>query len=328
VALTPHAFTQDEQPEATEEAEPIEPVALHDGGKWALGLGPEWNMDSYRFFAAGAAFALDFNLPHSMAVGLTVDSSFKGTGFTALEPAALFRWYFLGKGHFGFFVQADVGAFLYFEGYGRDEYQGQIKPFVLGGGRVGYRFPLGKMFYIEPYARGGYPFAYGVGVNAGIRFVKTEKKPPKEKEVITEETKEKIAEDIAEDISRLNMDDVSVRVEDEGITISMDIQFRADTAIMLPGEREKLDKIIEILRRYVERKIMVSGHTALAGTAEGRERLSRERAAVVAAYIIEQKACTPDRMIVRGYGAERPLGDNNTDEGRRKNRRVEITLLD
>jgi len=141
--------------------------------------------------------------------------------------------------------------------------------------------------------------------------------------------KEKIAEEIAEDINRLNIPDVTVRVEDEGITISMDnIQFQADTAIMLPGEREKLDKVVEILRRYQERDILVSGHTALAGTAEGRNRLSAERAAVVADHIIAQKARTPDRVVVRGYGADKPLGDNRTEEGRRKNRRVEITILE
>jgi outer membrane protein OmpA-like peptidoglycan-associated protein len=141
--------------------------------------------------------------------------------------------------------------------------------------------------------------------------------------------KEKIAEEIAEDIERLNIPDVTVRVEDEGITISMDnIQFQADTAIMLPGEREKLDKVVEILRHYQERDILVSGHTALAGTAEGRNRLSAERAAVVADHIISQKARTPDRVVVRRNGADKTLGDNRTEEEQKKNRRVEITILE
>ena len=141
--------------------------------------------------------------------------------------------------------------------------------------------------------------------------------------------KEKIAEEIADEIARLDIPDVTVRVVDEGITISLDdIQFRADTAIMLPGEREKLDKIADILLRYQERDILVSGHTALAGTAEGRSKLSAERASVVADYLISQKARTPDRVVVRGYGADRPIADNSTEEGRRKNRRVEITILE
>jgi len=141
--------------------------------------------------------------------------------------------------------------------------------------------------------------------------------------------KEKMAEEIAEDIDRLGIPDVSVRVVDEGITISLDdIQFQADTAIMLPGEKEKLDKISEILKRYQERDILVGGHTALAGTAEGRRKLSSERAAVVADYLIARKARSADRVVVRGYGADKPLADNRTEEGKRKNRRVEITILE
>ncbi|MDR1858660.1 MAG: OmpA family protein [Treponema sp.] len=141
--------------------------------------------------------------------------------------------------------------------------------------------------------------------------------------------KEKMIEEITEELQRLDIADVTVRAVDEGITISLDnIQFQADTAIMLPGEREKLDKIVEILRHYQDRDILVGGHTALAGTAGGRQRLSAERAGVVANYIIDRNARTPDRVVVRGYGADRPVADNRTPEGMRRNRRVEITLLE
>ncbi|MCL1837075.1 MAG: OmpA family protein [Treponema sp.] len=141
--------------------------------------------------------------------------------------------------------------------------------------------------------------------------------------------KRQIAEEIAGELRRLDITGVSVRVVDEGITLSLDnIQFQADTAIMLPGEREKLNKIVDILKRYQERDILVGGHTALAGTADGRMKLSSERASVVAGYLIEQGARTPDRVVVRGYGAERPIADNRTEEGMRRNRRVEITILE
>jgi outer membrane protein OmpA-like peptidoglycan-associated protein len=141
--------------------------------------------------------------------------------------------------------------------------------------------------------------------------------------------KERIAEEIADDIDRLNLPNVSVRVVDEGIIISLDdILFQADTSIMLPGEREKLDKIVEILLRYPDRDILVGGHTALAGSAEGHEQLSTERASVVADYLIDRKARPQERIVVRGYGPDRPLADNSTEEGRRRNRRVEITILE
>jgi outer membrane protein OmpA-like peptidoglycan-associated protein len=141
--------------------------------------------------------------------------------------------------------------------------------------------------------------------------------------------KEKMIEEITEELQRLDIAGVTVRAVDEGVTISLDnIQFQADTAVMLPGEHEKLDKIVEILKRYQNRDILVGGHTALAGTAQGRQRLSLERATVVANYLIAQNVRRADRVVVRGYGADRPIADNRTEEGMRRNRRVEITLLE
>jgi outer membrane protein OmpA-like peptidoglycan-associated protein len=141
--------------------------------------------------------------------------------------------------------------------------------------------------------------------------------------------KEKMAEEINRDLNRLGVGDASARVVDEGIAISLEnIQFQADTAVMLDGEREKLDKIAEILLRYGDRDIMVSGHTALAGTAAGRMRLSRERASVVADYLISKNVRTANRVVVRGFGADKPVADNHTEAGMRKNRRVEITILE
>jgi len=141
--------------------------------------------------------------------------------------------------------------------------------------------------------------------------------------------KERMAEDIARDIDRLGIDDASVRVVDDGIAISLEnIQFDADSAVLRRSEQAKLDKIAEILARYRDRDILVGGHTALAGTAGGRMSLSAERASVVAEYLIGKKVRSADRVVVRGYGADRPIADNRSEEGMKKNRRVEITILE
>jgi outer membrane protein OmpA-like peptidoglycan-associated protein len=180
----------------------------------------------------------------------------------------------------------------------------------------------------------GQPVAYHEKFNYMFEFsdgTRIEYRGSAEAEIIESEhmDKEKIAEEIADDIDRLDIPNVSVRVVDEGISISLDdILFQADTAIMLPGEREKLDKIVEILLRYPNRDILVGGHTALAGSAEGHTELSTARASVVADYLIARKARAQDRIVVRGYGPDRPVADNNTEEGRRKNRRVEIIILE
>jgi len=133
--------------------------------KFAVSLGLEWDMNSRKNFAGGLALGFDYNLPVAIpfAVGMTVTVSSNFTGIVVIEPAALFRWYFLGKRHSGFFAQADAGAYLVIE----DE---ELSPLFLGGLRGGFRLPLGTMFYIEPYGRVGYPFMFGIGVMAGIRF--------------------------------------------------------------------------------------------------------------------------------------------------------------
>ncbi|MDR2784909.1 MAG: OmpA family protein [Treponema sp.] len=141
--------------------------------------------------------------------------------------------------------------------------------------------------------------------------------------------REQLAAEIAEAIEELEVKDVSVRIDDRGVTISLeDIQFLPDSARLTESERTKLDRIAEILGRYASRDIEVAGHTALAGTAAGREKLSGERAAAVADYLIGKGARSADRVIIRAYGAGRPAADNATEEGRRRNRRVEITILE
>jgi len=173
LTFCPNAFAQDEngeqgeQVEQTERDKPIKQTE-QDWKKFAVGLGPEWNMVSRNYFAGGASLSFDYNLFRSFAAGVSLTASSNFSVFTALEPAAMFRWYFWGKNHTGFFAQTDVGAFLYME-------DGHTQPMFLGGLRAGYRLPLGT-FYIEPYGRGGYPFAFGIGVTAGMSFP-TKKKP-------------------------------------------------------------------------------------------------------------------------------------------------------
>jgi len=134
--------------------------------KFAVGLGLEWNMNARENFAGGAVLGFDYNLPIAavpFAVGLTVSYSNNFVNFSVIETSAMFRWYFIGNRHTGFFAQADVGAFLTFE----DE---QFIPLFMGGLRAGYRFLLGSIFYVEPFGRVGYPFMFGIGATAGLIF--------------------------------------------------------------------------------------------------------------------------------------------------------------
>ena len=97
---------------------------------------------------------------------------------------------------------------------------------------------------------------------------------------------------------------------------------------LLDSEKEKLKQIATILKSYPENDILVSGHTALAGTASVRQQLSEERAQAVADYLVELGVKDRYHIFTQGFGATKPVADNSTEAGKAKNRRVEITIMD
>ncbi|MDC7226315.1 MAG: OmpA family protein [Spirochaetales bacterium] len=141
--------------------------------------------------------------------------------------------------------------------------------------------------------------------------------------------KKAVAEDIRKIIDDEGLNDTDVSISEEGVKITLsNIQFSPNSSRLLNSELEKLDQISEIISEYPERDILVAGHTALAGTAAGRQQLSEQRAKVVADYLLKKGGRLPEQIIMKGMGAEQPVADNSTEEGMRKNRRVEIIILE
>ena len=87
-----------------------------------------------------------------------------------------------------------------------------------------------------------------------------------------------------------------------------------------------LNNIVEILQEYKMARFNIEGHTDSVGSAKLNQTLSEERAGAVRNYLIEN-GVSSDRLVSRGYGEDRPIASNNTREGRRTNRRVEINLI-
>lgn len=138
-----------------------------------------------------------------------------------------------------------------------------------------------------------------------------------------------LKDDLRQRLSDLGVEDSSVRDDEDGVTISLEnIQFPPDSSRLVASEQAKIRKIAEILSAYPNRDILVSGHTALAGTEAGRQRLSEQRAAAVVEYLIDLGARDRSRIMFQGFGATRPVADNDTPAGMRRNRRVEITILE
>lgn len=151
-------------------------------------------------------------------------------------------------------------------------------------------------------------------------------------EEITEFTRtatEENLKDVQEKITQMGLRDVSVTKSENGLTISLEnIQFKPDSAELTESEMAKIRKIAAILQAYPDNDLLVSGHTALAGTENARQQLSEARAESVADFLVGLGVREKNRVFTQGFGARVPIASNQTEEGKAKNRRVEITILD
>ncbi|MCL2320134.1 MAG: OmpA family protein [Treponema sp.] len=138
-----------------------------------------------------------------------------------------------------------------------------------------------------------------------------------------------LADQITAQLKANSIANTSVRITDEGVTISLsNIQFLPNSVELPDSEKSKLQEIARILEAIPGPNILVTGHTALAGTPADRLQTSYDRARSVAAYLVSLGTRTADTIYALGYGAEKPVADNNTPEGMALNRRVEITILE
>lgn len=113
-----------------------------------------------------------------------------------------------------------------------------------------------------------------------------------------------------------------------GIRLTMqNLNFKPDSAELLPGENGRLDQIAQVLKEVPDQMFLVEGHTASVGYEKGEMKLSVERANSVANALI-QRGIPREKFICKGSGGTKPIADNSTPEGKAKNRRVEITILE
>lgn len=118
------------------------------------------------------------------------------------------------------------------------------------------------------------------------------------------------------------------RDELERVRLSIsDLQFVANEATLLPGERGRVNTIAQLLSSVPEYPILVTGHTADVGTAESQQVLSVARARTIA-EALQAAGVAAGRIRYEGRGGREPVADNSSAEGRARNRRVEIRLLE
>ena len=104
------------------------------------------------------------------------------------------------------------------------------------------------------------------------------------------------------------------------------IEFESGSAVLAFSGAQILDEMVIALNKVGAKKIRIIGHTDSSGNAHKNLQLSQQRAEAVKAYLIA-KNIPAYLLSTDGLGASRPVADNTTAEGRKKNRRIEFEVL-
>ena len=104
------------------------------------------------------------------------------------------------------------------------------------------------------------------------------------------------------------------------------INFDTGKASITDDSGKVLEQVQKLLADNADLKLRIEGHTDDVGKAKDNLALSKKRAAAVKEWLVKHQV-DGKRLTTEGYGASKPVGDNKTDEGKAKNRRVELVKL-
>ena len=120
----------------------------------------------------------------------------------------------------------------------------------------------------------------------------------------------------------------AVRVVENEIVILEQVQFDTGKATIKKVSSDLLDEVAQVLTQHPEMlKIEVQGHTDNRGSAVLNKKLSQARADAVRKALVE-RGVWAERLQTKGYGPDKPIDENSTDEGRQRNRRVQFVILE
>ena len=134
---------------------------------------------------------------------------------------------------------------------------------------------------------------------------------------------DKQAAEMQNDISGAKIERVG-----EGIKITFDsgILFATNSSTLEPDAKMNINKFAEILNKYPDTKVLVTGFTDNVGSEEYNQKLSEKRASAVSNYTQNQGVAS-SRFSIVGFGESNPVATNDTPDGKRMNRRVEIAVF-
>lgn len=115
----------------------------------------------------------------------------------------------------------------------------------------------------------------------------------------------------------------------EGIQLVLgenSVNFDFNKATLTSLAKQNLDKLVTVFKDYPDTDITIFGYTDSKGADDYNLNLSQQRATSVKNYLA-QKGLSSSRFVIKGMGEAEPIADNDTDEGRSKNRRVEFAIV-
>lgn len=116
------------------------------------------------------------------------------------------------------------------------------------------------------------------------------------------------------------------RMMSDGKFITYGITFDVGKATIKPESMGEINRIVQLMTENPDLKFSVEGHTDSTGNAASNQTLSEQRSQAIVAKLVEL-GIAQDRLTAVGKGQNSPIADNNTDEGRAKNRRVEFVKM-
>ena len=118
------------------------------------------------------------------------------------------------------------------------------------------------------------------------------------------------------------IDALQAEATDRGLVLTLgDVLFATGRSEVKVGATSNLNKLVEFLNKYPDRKVQIEGYTDNVGSEDSNQGLSQRRAESVRAYLVQQ-GISSARLSAIGMGEGQPVADNDTQSGRQQNRRV------
>lgn len=108
--------------------------------------------------------------------------------------------------------------------------------------------------------------------------------------------------------------------------VNLNVNFDTNKSLIKDSDKPAINEVVALLKNDLNLKLSVEGHTDNVGNAAANKTLSQARSDSLVAYIVAA-GIPAKRLMAKGFGSESPISDNRTDEGKAKNRRVELVKI-